>query len=471
MTTLNCVLCCLFTSFAVHYAWKLRGTVVGGEKGAMIPGLFAGTILALFAGGSIAKFFWIPAAAGLIGMSYGGIEPYGDSIAFLEGNWFEKREWDVEPNAKKGYFGLALKGALWFSICGGYIAMSMSAMGGKYKISEIIIFIITVFVFQLLGYNIFNQPYNEDKKVYPKIYLSFESRDEWGSNIGVLCAVILFAIIKKDVLAISMTAGGFVFGAVGWLVAMQLYHYTECRMKNGKFLLGFLSEKNLVGGWGNMEYTLGSFGGLGIALGFVLAKNYVAEINNAISANGLFNPLKGYDTYVILVMVFLFIALFIINLIAYNWDVQGKKYSGFIFDCIERPFFNNLPFVLVLLCALPAAKLLTVFMAVYVLNLKNWFNRFKPEGGRTLFMIITLIFNITIFAIDIMIGGFSPVWIFVSGSVPYIVAQIWYYAAKSTREQRRNLFFRWNPFSLNILLLSVASVIIDILGYILSKGV
>ena len=65
MTVLKMILCCLFVSFAVHYGWKMRGTVVGGEKGAMVPGLFAGLILALFAGGKIAENFWIPAAAGL----------------------------------------------------------------------------------------------------------------------------------------------------------------------------------------------------------------------------------------------------------------------------------------------------------------------------------------------------------------------------------------------------------------------
>ena len=69
------LICVLFTTFAASYAWGMRGAVIGGEKGAILPGAFIGLILAWFAGGEIRNCFWIPAAAAAMGMSYGGIEP------------------------------------------------------------------------------------------------------------------------------------------------------------------------------------------------------------------------------------------------------------------------------------------------------------------------------------------------------------------------------------------------------------
>ena len=63
----------------------MRGAVIGGEKGAMLPGAFIGLILAWFSGGGIRECFWIPAAAGLMGMTFGGIEPYGETIGMVDG--------------------------------------------------------------------------------------------------------------------------------------------------------------------------------------------------------------------------------------------------------------------------------------------------------------------------------------------------------------------------------------------------
>lgn len=95
------LLCVIFTTFASCYAWGMRGAVIGGEKGAMLPGAFIGLILALFSGGTISEYFWIPAAAAAMGMTYGGTEPYGETIGMVL-----HRDRPI-----KGYTGLAMKGA------------------------------------------------------------------------------------------------------------------------------------------------------------------------------------------------------------------------------------------------------------------------------------------------------------------------------------------------------------------------
>ena len=97
------LLCIAFTTFAASYAWGMRGTLIGGEKGAMLPGAFIGVIIAWFSGGAIRDYFWIPAAAGLMGMTFGGTEPYGETIGMV----LHRNRPDHNP--VKGYTGLAFK--------------------------------------------------------------------------------------------------------------------------------------------------------------------------------------------------------------------------------------------------------------------------------------------------------------------------------------------------------------------------
>ena len=456
MTPTKAILCCLFTSFAVHYGWKMRGTVVGGEKGAMVPGLFAGLIPALFAGGAIAQYFWIPAAAGLIGMTYGGIEPYGDNIA-----WINDPDY-VEPNPRKGYIGLAVKGALWFGIAGGYIGMSVSSMGGRYSARDIVVFFFSVLLAQFAGYMIFNQPYNKEKGIHPRIYLTFESRDEWGSNVGVLLTVLVFAIIRKDSLTAVMAVSGMMFGAVGWIAAMRLYHYTENPMKNGKYLLGIFSRKKLVGGWGNMEYCLGSFGGIGIALGFVISSKSIVKINNTIDYYGLFSPGENHRILVVMCFAALSLMLLAVNLYEFLCDRNGRKYSGFMMDCIERPLFSTIPFVFVLLGSLTAAKLMTAYMLVYALSLKNCFDRLEKRQYRNLYMICSAAICIFLFAATLVSGGFSPLIIALCATVPYIFSQFWWAGTNRKRGGWKTVF-SLNSLSFGLLLLTVQSAIICII--------
>lgn len=457
------VLCCIVTSFAVHYGWRMRGTVIGGEKGAMLPGLLAGMFLALFSGGAIAGNFWLPAAAGLIGMSYGGIEPYGDTIAFI------MSPKTVAPNPKKGYTGLAVKGALWFAVGGGFIGLSLSAMGGRYKPLDIILFPICTAISQFIGYIIFNQPYNRENGKYPKIYFAFESREEWGSNVGVLVTVFAFAAVRKDILTLSMAGCGLIFGAAGWVVAMKLYSATERPMKNGKYLLGIFSQKKLVSGWPNMEYCLGTFGGMGIALGFSLASKEVVTINNTISLNGLYHPFDIPEKAPIITVCVLFVLLLALNLGLSLYEQSGHKYSYFIWDCIERPLFNTLPFVLVLMCRVECARLLTAFMLIYVLCIKTHFDRLKKEQHRTLHTIIFGGMALAVFIASIILPAFpSPVWVILSGTFVYIASDIWW-CVTAQRCGRKKFSKSLNSINFYWILLAVQSIIILICAYLLTR--
>ena len=110
MSMSTALICVLFAGFAVCYGWGMRGTIIGGEKGAMLPGLYLGLILAWFAGGGIRENFWIPAAAGLMGMSYGGMEPYAETMSMI------LHRGSDEYHPVKGYIGLRSREAYGFRL-------------------------------------------------------------------------------------------------------------------------------------------------------------------------------------------------------------------------------------------------------------------------------------------------------------------------------------------------------------------
>ena len=419
---MNALLIILVLTFVGSYGWAMRGTVIGGEKGAMLPGLFIGMTLALIAGGDIARNFWIPAAAGLAGMSFGGIEPYGDTIHMAT----ERSRGKYNP--KIGFTGLAVKGALWFSVGLGLIGLSLSAMGGKFSAKEIIIFCVLIPVSQLLGYLIFNTPYKPDEDKHPRIWFSFESREEWGSNAGITVLIIVFSLIKKDILTLVMCLSGIVFGAVGWIVSIIFYRhimYETC-------LLGKLSKRFVFESWKTMEFTLGAFGGLGAAVAYLTAKGEFDKVNADIALNG-FNPLAGYEKYAIAAMAVFSLALFIINIIEHHWDSTDKKYNSFVMDLIERPFFNVLPLFFILLCSLPAAKLMTLYMVLFALSLKLSFDGLKKNQHNTLFTVIFTVICAAVFILDVVLGGFDAKWIYLGGCLPYIVAEVFRLVYKNKR--------------------------------------
>ena len=160
------------TTLAVSYGWGMRGTLIGGEKGAMLPGALLGIMFAWYTGSDIVlSNYWIFAAVGLMAMSYGGIETYGETIGMV----LHRDKPDYRP--KKGYFGLAFKGSLWFSICAGFLGIALAAMTSEvYKWYDIVIFCALLPLIEEIGYRVFNQPYDEKKKIYPKIFFSLTRR-------------------------------------------------------------------------------------------------------------------------------------------------------------------------------------------------------------------------------------------------------------------------------------------------------
>jgi len=417
MDFLNALICVAFSTLVSCYAWGMRGALIGGEKGAMLPGAFIGTVLAWFAGGEIRESFWIVSAAGLMGMSFGGIETYGETIGMV----LHRGRSDYRPI--KGYSGLAVKGALWFSICGGFIAMSISAMGGKYSVFDIVVFCLLIPAMQQVGYAIFNKPYDKEKGIHPKVYYSVTRREEWGSNLTVLLAMMLTAIIKNDTLMLTMISSGLVSGGIGWIVAMRAYECSVFQMKNGKYLFNKLYAKGIFDGWKLMEFILGAFGGLGIAVGFCSQYEIIKVYNNSIAENGRFSPLADYESIMYAVAALLALAVLAVNVYQFACEKAGKKVNYYICDQIERPLYNVIPMLLVLLGSLAVSRIMTVFMLVLVCIIKCVFDRFAEAKSIYVFQIISIALCGGVFAGDILLGGYKPIVIMLAGTVPYLVAE------------------------------------------------
>ena len=424
------ILCIVFTTLVASYGWGMRGAVIGGEKGAMLPGAFIALVLAWFSGGAIRENFVIVAAAGLMGMTFGGIEPYGETIGMI----LHRNMPDYKPF--KGYTGLALKGALWFSIGGGFIAFSISAMSGMiYSAVDIIVFCLLIPLIQQIGFRIFNSPYNKSTGVRPMIYFSLNRREEWGSNLALLLAMLIMAVIKTDYLMLTIASCGFVFGAVGWVVAMKCYEYSTFPMKNGAFLFTRLYRKGVFDGWKLMEFILGAFGGFGISLGFCIEYNVIINYNNSIAENGRFSPLGSYDNIMFVVSALLVLGILSINIYQFVCERQNKKLNFFVFDQIERPLYNVIPMLFVLLGSSAVSRIMTVFMLIFVCVIKCVFDRFAKAKYIMVFQALLLAVCGVVFAGDILLGGYKPIVIVFAGTVPYLVAELIFTVYDSEKKQ------------------------------------
>ena len=413
------IVCILFTAFASCYAWGMRGTVIGGEKGAMLPGAFIGLVLAWFSGGAIRENFWIPAAAGLMGMTFGGTETYGETIGMVLHRGMPNY------NPRKGYFGLAFKGALWFSICGGFTAISLASMSNTvYSTGDLIIFMVLVPAIQQIGFNIFNKPYDKQKEIYPRIFYSVTRREEWGSNLALLVAMIAFAVIRGDDFTLAMIAGGFFFGAVGWLLAMKFYELSAFSMKNGKYIFGKLHKKGLIDGWKIMEFTLGAVGGFGLSLTYCAKFEFVEKYNEAIALNGIRTLPETVEKFMPLLCAVFALGIVCVNLYAMICERKGIQIDSYKCDLIERAFYNILPMIFVLLGSQFTAKYSTVFILVFVLAVKCVFDRFSESRLLPVAAVILTVICSAAFACCFYQQYCAPLNIILIGTVPYLITEL-----------------------------------------------
>ncbi len=266
---------------AASYGWGMRGTTIGGEKGAMLPGALIGMLLALNSNILIVKEnFFIFAALGAIGMYFGGCMTYGETLGLSMG---------ARPatEMKRGLQGVGLKGFMWFGVFGSVFSTGVNAICKVYSPVHLVILFILTPVLSLLLMNKLNRPYNVDEFKFPKFYFSKRRREYWGAMLGIILSFLIINIINLNLFGIVFPLICSVFGCIGWILAqlLQVYSIHYASRSKFKILKICFSNKN-IDSWKFMECFLGGFGGLGAAIAFVITyplfKNTVTvlETNN-----------------------------------------------------------------------------------------------------------------------------------------------------------------------------------------------
>ena len=127
------------------------------------------------------------------------------------------------------------------------------------------------------------------------------------------------------------------------------------------------------------------------------------------------------------------LAILAINVYQFICDKNSKKLNGFLWDRIERPFYNAVPMLLVLLGSVTAAKIMTVFMLVFVCAAKCVFDRFAQAKNLLVGQIVSLVACAAVFA-GCFADVYSPFILIVAGIVPYLIAEFahsaWYNSQK-----------------------------------------
>lgn len=377
---------------ASSYAWGMRGTTIGGEKGAMLPGAIIGTLLALFSGILIVQEnFHIFSALGAIGMYFGGCMTYGETLSF---------SMSARPavDLKKGLKALMLKGFLWFAVFGAIFSTGVNAVCRAYSIFELIIIFTLTPVLALFGLKIFNRPINNNEVIYPKYYFSKTRKEYWGAMTGILCSLFLINLIKLNVYSLVFTLICGLFGGIGWVIAQGLQIYLRHYAPESSFkLIRKFSENGFADGWKAMECTLGAIGGTGCAVAFILTYKSFKEITFSLELSGGLLP---YDQKLSTLFLIIWIVLLCVDMLhyyvkkplttaelkelltkgklsqtEYERKVKSSKATTKDFTSKTRQIFESyefivyaaIPFILITLGSHKASKIMAFFILFWVL--------------------------------------------------------------------------------------------------------
>ncbi len=438
--TQNPVIFIIFSMLAMCFGWGIRGSAIGGEKGAMLPGAFMGIMCVWYTGSELLmENVFLFAAACALGYFYGGMEPYASTMALVLHH--DKPRY----NPPMGYLALAFKGTIWGGLGSAFLGISFSAMSGVvYKWYDFVIFFALVPLSQEIGYRIFNTPYDPEHGRMPKIGFSEDSREEWGRNVVIIAELLIMMIVRRDIFSIIMWLGGMLFGAIGWVIGIGLYD-KECHpLKNGKRMFGKLDELDMIDGWKMMELVQGLAQGFGISVAFVLGWPIAKENMAGAEANGtLWHPIpQNIDT--ILSWVFCALIILTIFLFIIPYRRNGNKITRAfgevdmnIVEVLERPCYMVFPLALIMLGSTTMASIICCFAMYYVIAQHDGLERYWDYKGIKFIRIFLILVGAVLLAIQ-AIRGYTlwETWIFYC--VGYLIFEFFFmFRPKLVKENRK----------------------------------
>ncbi len=356
MNGINALLLLICVIPAVSYAWGMRGTTIGGEKGAMLPGAVLGALFAHFSGILIVQeHFYIFAALGAVGMYFGGCMTYGETLSF---------SMSAKPavNMKKGLLALLVKGFLWYAVFGAVFSTGVNAICGIYKIWQLVLMIILTPTLSLLCLHKLNRPCNSDQAIFPKIYFSKTRKESWGAMVGIVASLFIVNVTALSGYSILFTLLCGISGGVGWIIGQGMYiyirHYAE---HSSSKIIRFFSEKRRVDGWKAMECTFGAVAGTGSAIAFLVTYQSFKETVFTLELQGGATPL---NTTLSTVLLIVWLILLLADMVHYFID--KPKLNG-VFEAVEFILYAAVPFILISLGDSKAAKVTSFFLVFWVI--------------------------------------------------------------------------------------------------------
>ncbi len=437
METQNTLAFIAISVLAMCFGWGMRGSAIGGEKGAMLPGAFMGILCVWYTGSELLmENVFLFAAACALGYFYGGMEPYGSTMGLVLSHDSERY------NPSLGYLALAFKGSIWSGLGAGFLGVSFSAMSGKvYRWYDFVIFFALVPPLQEIGYRIFNTPYDPANGKMPKVCFSKDSREEWGRNLVIVASLLIMMAVRRDIFGIIMWIGGALAGSVGWVVAITFYDKQLHPLKNGKRMFGKLDENNVIDGWKIMEFTQGCFNGFGIACAFVLGWPIAAKnLEQAEAAGKLWYMLpEKVDT--VLSWIFCAIIILTIFLFIIPYRRNGNKITRAfgevdmnIVEVLERPCYMVAPLALIMLGSTTMAGIICCFTMYYVIAQHDGLERYFDYKGVKLIRAFLILLGAVILAVQ-AIRGYTlwETWVFYC--VGYVLFDLAFFARPKTLKE------------------------------------
>lgn len=219
----------LLSAMAGGMGWGIRGQY-GHETGAMIAGALIGFALVLLFFPRLTSLGAARAVALMVlGVSLGGSMTYGQTLGLthnpaLVGNW---------PALGWGMLGVFIKGGIWIGLAGAFLGMGVS--GKRYRPVEGFFLLLGLIVLLVAGIWLLNRPFDPAQRLLPRIYFSaswhweptamqLKPRPEcWG---GLLLAWLGLSGylwgVRRDRLAASLAAVGFLAGGVGFALGQSV---------------------------------------------------------------------------------------------------------------------------------------------------------------------------------------------------------------------------------------------------------
>lgn len=411
METQNVFIFLAASMLCMCFGWGMRGSAIGGEKGAMLPGALLGVVCTWYTGSALLmQNVFLFAAACALGYFYGGMETYGSTMGLVLHH--EKPRY----NPALGYLALAFKGAIWGGLGAGMLGMSFSAVSGVvYKWYDLVIFFALVPLLQQIGYRIFNTPFDPENDRMPKICFSEKRREEWGRNLIVIAALLVLMVLRKDIFGIIMWASGTVAGSVGWVVGINIFDKQLHPLRNGKRMFGKLSIYGVIDGWKIMEFTQGCFNGLIIGIAFILGWPIAAKNLELAEASGkLWKVLpQNVDTTLSWICCALIIGTMFLFILHEKENSRLSKVNENTLELFERPCYMVAPLCLIMLGSTTMAEIICCFAMYFVLAQHDGIERFSKFRHIKLIRAVLVLVGAAILAVQALRGfRLFEAWIF-----------------------------------------------------------